>query len=88
MTVQATQTTRLAGDRDRTSVQENEMLTGQYQDRRATIRYLRDVEGLTFVVIGERYGISPQAAWQAYRRAAQRAQPRKSPRKPHKYQGC
>ena len=62
------------------------MVTGEHQDRRAAICYLRDVEGLTFVAIGERCGISTQAAWQAYQRAAQLGQPRKPPRKPYKYQ--
>jgi len=50
------------------------------------IRYLREVEGLTFVEIGQRVGISPQAAWQAYQRAIQPKQPRKLRRKPNKYQ--
>lgn len=50
------------------------------------IRYLREVEGLTFAAIGERLGISSQAAWQAYQRVIQPKQSRKQPRKPLKYQ--
>jgi hypothetical protein len=55
-------------------------------DRRSQICYLRDVEHLTFAAIGERLGISPQAAQQAYQRATRRGGCRKPPRKPHKYQ--
>jgi hypothetical protein len=56
------------------------------EQRRALIRHLRDAEGLTFRAIGQRLGISLQAAQQAYLRAT-RPKPRKTPRKPTKYQG-
>jgi hypothetical protein len=56
-----------------------------HEQRRALICHLRDVEGLTFDAIGQRLGISHQAAQQTYQRAT-RPKPRKSPRKPIKYQ--
>jgi hypothetical protein len=56
-------------------------------DRRLTIRHLCDDERLTFVQIGEHFGISPQAALQAYRCAIQPKQPCRTPRKATKYQG-
>jgi DNA-directed RNA polymerase specialized sigma24 family protein len=54
-------------------------------ERRALILHLRDVEGLTFQAIGQRLGISHQAAQQTYQRAT-RSKSRKPRRKPNKYQ--
>jgi hypothetical protein len=56
-------------------------------DRRLTIRHLCDDERLTFAQIGEHFGISPQAALQAYQRAVQPKQLCRTPRKATKYQG-
>jgi DNA-directed RNA polymerase specialized sigma24 family protein len=55
------------------------------EQRRALIRHLRDVEGLTFEAIGQRLGISHQSAQQTYQRAT-RPKPRTPRRKPIKYQ--
>jgi DNA-directed RNA polymerase specialized sigma subunit len=57
-----------------------------HEERRATILHLRDVEGLSFKVIGQRLGISYQSASQIYRRFAQQKALRKPRRKPTKYQ--
>jgi transcriptional regulator with XRE-family HTH domain len=54
-------------------------------ERRETIRHLRDVEGLTFEAIGQRLGMSHQAVQQIYLRAT-RPKLRKPRRKPNKYQ--
>jgi DNA-directed RNA polymerase specialized sigma24 family protein len=55
------------------------------EQRRALIRHLREVEGLTFEAIGQRLGISIEGARQIYLRATRRNE-RKPRRKPNKYQ--
>jgi hypothetical protein len=63
----------------------NEPFMTSRDERRAMIRYLREVEGLTFAVIGQRLGMTYEGARQIYLRAI-RPKPRKPRRKPIKYQ--